>query len=134
MLEKLIFFIYIVVSSDDRYSKNKKIPISITIFLMSFFELFLLLPIFTWTISAFNIIEIELFLSLNILTRYFLISLLLLFLYLINFYTWGKKQNMEKILIKLNSKKSKYLKYKWLMLFFALGLGGVFLITIRMLK
>lgn len=134
MLQKLIFYIYIIISSDNWYKENDKKPVYITIFLLSFFELFMLLPILLGLNSAFKIISIQSFIALPIYIRYLFIALLLFFIYFMNYFLFGRAHKIALLKDKLKEKKAKYLKYKWLLMVFTMTFGGIILVLLRIFK
>lgn len=134
MLQKLIFYIYTIVSSDNRYKENDRVPVYVTIFLLSFFELFILLPILLGLNSAYKIISIQSFITFPIYIRYLLIALLILFVYFMNYYLFGRTHKIALLKDKFKEKKAKYLKYKWLLMVFAMIFGGIILFFLRMIK
>lgn len=131
MFEKIIFYIYTVVSSDPRREINPRDAEIKTIFLISFTQILLCSPILLWINKALNPVNL---LSYGILTRYFFIALFLTLIFLINFYTWGRSKNMERIKNKLENKKDQYLKYKWMFLFFVLIMMVFILLAITLIR
>jgi len=93
-MRKLIFHIYTIISSDNRYKENDKTPIYITIFLLSFFELFILLPILLGLNSVFKITSIQSFIAFPIYIRYLYIALPLFVMYFLNYYLFGGEHNI----------------------------------------
>lgn len=131
MLEKIIFYVYTVISSDTRREINPRDAEIKTIFLISFTQILLCSPILLWINKALNPVNL---LSYGILTRYFFIALFLTLIFFINFYTWGCGKNMERIKNKLDYKKDQYLKYKWMFLFFVLIMMFFILFAIKILR
>lgn len=133
-MDRLIFFIYTVLSSDERYDANDRRHVYGTIFLISFFELCLALPFLLFINSYFTVLHIESFLALPKGFRYLLILILLSVLFFVNQQLFASKRNIESIAERMEAQKQAYLKYKWLLMLMPLVTGGIMLLSIWLLR
>lgn len=133
-MENLIFYIYTILASDERYKDGDKGPVYGTIFLISFFELVLLLPFLLLFNKIFSIVNTKTYLSQSMGLRYLLILGIISLVFFINFCVLGYNRKIETIAEKLEFKRERYLKYKWLLMLFALVLGGIMILFISLIR
>ena len=134
IMERLLFFIYNIIRSDQRYKEDDSRHVKVTIFLLSFFEIIVLLPLALILNNYFSVIKIGSFLGLPKVLRYLLIFSILALLFLINFYFLGKDQRIEHIAKRMEHQREAYLKYKFLLIVLPVSLAGVLLVIARILK
>ena len=133
-MERFIFFIYTVLSADERYAVNDRRPIYATIFLITFFEAILLLPLLLLMNSYFPVIDIKSFLALPTGLRYLVILILLSLLCFLNYQLFASNHKIESIAERLEPQKQAYLKYKWLLMLIPVMTGGIMLLSIWFLR
>jgi len=133
-MEKLIFFIYTIISSDERYEANSNVPIYATLFLISFFQLVFFLPLILYLNDVFFYVDLKTFLSLPIFFRYLMIFGSISLICFLNFYLFFSENKLDDIQKKLEYKKEIYLRYKWLLVLFSVVLGFVVLVALTLLR
>jgi|SRR5690606_20030666 len=133
-MEKLVFFIYTVLQSDNRYDSTSKSHVYSTLFLISFFQLFIFLPLLLILNDVLHLVSLEDFLSLPILLRYLIIFGVIVLIGLVNFYFLARENRMERIIEKHADKKEQCLKHKWLLVVFAAILGILVIGSIGFLR
>lgn len=131
---KIVFFVYNVIRSDKGYSPGSKGPVYSTLFLISFFELFLFLPLIILTNEVFRIVSLKAFLSFPMAARYLLIFASISLIGFVNYYFFARDNKMERLAEKYADRKDAYLQRKWLLVVFAAILGIVVLGTLRMMR
>ena len=132
-MERIIFFIYTIIRSDERYEATSKAPVYITVVLLSFFDLFFFTPVIHYLNGILLIVNVKAFLSLPIPLRYLIIAVPLSLISLVNYYVFFRGNKLELIVEKFEHKKDKYLRNKWLLLVFAVVLGVISLAAGRLL-
>jgi hypothetical protein len=133
-MEKIIFFVYTIIRSDERYEANSNAPVYATIFLISFFELVFFLPPILYLNDVFFIVNLKSFLSLPIIFRYLIIFSSISLISFMNFHLFFRRNKLEIITNKFDHKRDKYLRNKWLLLVFAMILGLVLLVALTVLR
>ncbi len=133
-MENIIFYIYTIIKSDKRYSDGDKAPIYATLFLISFFQLSLILPFALLINSIFSITSIKLYLSQSMGVRYLIIFSIISVVFFINLYLFGNQRKISSIDKRFDHKRERYLKYKWLLMLFPLVIGGLMLVLIQVMR
>lgn len=133
-MEKVIFFIYTIIRSDERYEATSNEPFYATIFLISFFELVFFLPLILYLNDVFFIVNLKTHLSLPITLRYLMIFIAIALIGLMNYFLFFRGNKLENILEKFAHKKEKCIKNKWLLLVFGMVLGVVLVAAITLLR
>jgi len=133
-MKRIVFFIYNVIKSDKRYEPGSKAPVYSTVFLVSFFELFLFLPLIIFTNEVFRIVSLKAFLSLPVGVRYLLIFGAISVIGCVNYYFFAQDNRMENLAEKYADRKDEYLRRKWFLVVFAAILGIAVLGTLRIMQ
>ena len=138
MIGRFVFFIYTIISSDERHKPGSKEPVYSTLFLISFFQLFLLLPIILLTNELFQIESLQTVLSFPKGLRYLVIFGAICLIGSVNYYSFARNNGMERLAEKYADRKDKYLRRKWFLVLFAMILAllviGALSITDIMLR
>lgn len=132
-MQKILFFIYTIIKSDNRYKATSNTPVYATIFLISFFELVFFLPLILFLNDIFFVVNLKKYLSLHIGLRYLLIFGSISLLFFMNFYLFFNGNKLENITKKIEYKKDRYLRHKWLLVLFVVVLGFIVLVALRLL-
>lgn len=133
-MEKIVFFIYNVIRSDEDYPLGSKGPVYSTLFLISFFELFLFLPLIILINEVFRIVSFKAFLSFPMAARYLLIFASISLIGFVNYYFFARDNKMESLAEKYADRKDVYLRRKWLLVVFAVILAIVVLGTLTIIR
>src|SRR5690606_22751362 len=123
MIGRFVFFIYTIISSDERHKPGSKEPVYSTLFLISSFQLFFLLPIILLTNELFQIESLQTVLSFPKGLRYLVIFGAICLIGSVNYYFFARNNGMETLAEKYADRKDAYLKRKWLLMVFAMLLG-----------
>lgn len=122
-MERFVFFVYTVVSSDERIKPGSKEPVYSTLFLISFFELFLLLPVILLMNELFEIESLKAVLSFPKGLRYLVIFGTICLIGSVNYYFLARNNRMERLAEKYADRQSKYRRRKWFLVLFAMVLA-----------
>lgn len=133
-MRKLMFYVYTIILSDNRYKDGDSMPVYLTIFLLSFLQVFITLPLILWLNSIFTIVSVKTFISLPIYTRYFIIAFVLVIICVINYYFFARGNKIARLNDKFHDRKEIYLKYKWLLLMIVMLTGGIVLMLLRFIR
>jgi hypothetical protein len=133
-MERFVFFVYTVISSDERNKPGSKEPVYSTLFLISFFQLFLLLPVILLVNEVFEIERLQAVLSFPKVLRYLVIFGAICVIGSVNYYFLARNNRMERLAEKYAGRKEAYLKRKWLLMVFAMLLGVVVIGALTMMK
>lgn len=133
-MERFVFFVYTLISSDERNKPGSKEPVYSALFFISSFELFLLLPVILLVNELFEIESLKAVLSFPKVLRYLVIFGAICIIGSINYYLFARGNGMERLSEKYADRKEAYLKRKWLLMVFAMLLGIVVLGTLTIMR
>jgi len=136
-MKRLVFFVYTVISSDERNKPGSKEPVYSTLFLISFFQLFFLLPTILLANELFQIVSLQKFLSFPRTLRYLLIFGVICLIGSVNYYFFARDKGMERLAEKYADRKDEYLRRKWFLYLFVamlviVVLGALWIIRITL--
>lgn len=133
-MKRFVFFIYNVIKSDERNKPGSKEPVYSTLFLVSFFELFLFLPLILYANEVLQIVSMKSYLSLPMGVRYLMIFGVICLIGSVNYYFFARNNGMEGLAEKYADRKDKYLRRKWFLVLFAMMLAIVVLGTLSIMR
>jgi hypothetical protein len=136
-MERCVFFIYNLIKSDERYTPGSKGPVYSTLLLISFLELFTLMPIILLANELYQIVSLQKFLSFPRALRYLLIFGVICLIGSVNYYVFARDNGMERLAEKYADRKDEYIRRTWLLYLFVailviVVLGALWIIRITL--
>lgn len=128
--DNLVFFIFVSTSR----SKDDRKGIFSTVFLITFSEILLLLPIIIYIMQKLNLNLVSSYLKFPIFLRYGIILLIYIVFFRLNYMMLNKGNYILNISEKLDSKREKYYSFRWLLIICGSLLSLITILLLRAIK